>query len=364
MKIAFILPGIPTHVTGGSKIILEYANRLTSVYPATKVTLCYLNDPSVNKMGQVPLPLSIKRGINRVRSCFHPRWFALNKNVSKCCIFSIDDRSVPDGDWVFATAASTAQGVARLSSSKGKKGYLIQGYETWELDDEGLLESYRLGMTNVVIAGWLKELVDEAVGTDDCVCISNPVDTNVFYPQDDILRDPCMVAVLYHKGAHKGFANAWNALLKAKEILPDLTLEMFGACPPPENLPSWVNYTRDATTEQLRRIYSSSTSYVCASINEGYGLTCVEAMACGCALVVTDFSGSKEYAVDGVNSVVVPVGDVDAITEGIVKVLRDSEFRSRLAAAGIETAQKLDWGIAVERFAGVLGIGGKSEAEN
>lgn len=79
-------------------------------------------------------------------------------------------------------------------------------------------------------------------------------------------------------------------------------------------------------------------------------------MACGCALIVTDFAGSKEYAVDGVNSIVAPVGDVNAIAEGIVKVLRDGELRSRLAAAGIETARRLDWEIAIERFASILGL--------
>lgn len=357
MNITFILPGIPTHATGGSKIVLEYANRLVLTYPETHITLCYLNDPSDKRMGTVPLPISLKKGINIIRSCWHPRWFALEHNVKKRCIFSIDDRSVPDGDWVFATAASTAPGVAGLPASKGKKGYLIQGYETWEMDDSGLAATYRLGMTNVVIAEWLKRVVDEAVGTgEECTCISNPVDTRVFYPQGGVFREPHTVAVLHHKGMHKGFRYAWGALEKVKKDIPGLKVEMFGACPAPEGLPSWVRYTKDATEDQLRRIYSASSVYVCASVNEGYGLTCVEAMACGCALIVTDFAGSKEYAVDGVNSIVASVGDVNAIAEGIVKVLRDGELRSRLASAGIETARRLDWGIAIERFATVLGL--------
>lgn len=357
MNVTFILPGIPTRPTGGTKIVLEYAKRLTERYPDTYVSLCYLNDPSANNMGKVPLPLPLKRLINRFRTQLHPRWFPLNGNVRRRCVFTIDDTSVPDGDWVFATAASTAQGVAGLSAAKGKKGYLIQDYETWELDDEGLLATYRLGMTNVVIAGWLKDLVDEATGeADGCVCISNPVDTQVFYPQGGVEREPHTVAVLHHKGEHKGFRYAWDALVKAKETVPGLKVEMFGACPPPDGLPEWVHYTKDASTGQLRRIYLAASAYVCASVNEGYGLTCVEAMACGCALVVTDFAGSREYAVDGVNSVVVPVGDVEAISRGVVEVLVDRELRDKLGAGGLETARGLDWGVAVERFAGVLGI--------
>lgn len=356
MDISFVLPGIPVHVTGGTKIVLEYANRLVEKFPDTCVNLCYLNDPSVRRMGKVPLPLSIKRLINRARTQIHPRWFDLNKRINRRCIFSIDDNSIPDADWVFATAASTADRVARLSSSKGKKGYLIQDYETWEMDDEGLIDTYRLGMTNVVIAEWLKKIVDKATGTDDCVCISNPVDTGVFYPQADIQRKSHTVAVLYHKGVHKGFPDAWEAIRLTKEQIPDLSVEMFGACAPPVDLPDWVHYTKDATAEQLRRIYSSAAVYLCASVNEGYGLTCVEAMACGCALVVTDFAGSKEYAVNGANSLVVPVGDIGAISRGVVEVLSDRELRVILSAGGLKTAQNLDWEVAVEKFARLLGI--------
>lgn len=286
----------------------------------------------------------------------HPKWFDLDRCIARRCIFSIDDSSVPDADWVFATAASTAPGVAGLSAAKGKKGYLIQDFETWEMDEEGLAGTYRLGMTNVVIAQWLKSVVDEATGTDDSVCISNPVDTKAFYPQEGVARGAHTVAVLYHRGEHKGFRFAWAALEKVKEAILDLKVEMFGACPPPDGLPDWVNYTKDATTDQLRRIYSSSSAYVCASVNEGYGLTCVEAMACGCALVVTDFAGAKEYAVDGVNSLVAPVGDVDAIAAGIERVLNDDGLRKQLATGGVETACGLDWRAAVDRFAEVLGL--------
>ncbi len=357
MNITFILPGIPTRATGGAKIVFEYANRLTAQYPDVCVTLCYLNDPSSKNMGKLPLPLSLKRAINRVRTQMHPKWFTLAESVHKRCIFAIDDASVPDGDWVFATAASTAKGVTELSASKGNKGYLIQDFETWELDEAGLVETYRLGMTNVVVAGWLKELVDEATGSPDgCICISNPVDTKVFYPQEGVEREPHTVAILHHKGEHKGFRYAWSALQKARAEVPDLKVEMFGACPPPAGLPDWVHYTKNASSEQLRRIYSASSAYLCASVNEGYGLTCVEAMACGSALVVTDFAGSREYAVDGVNAVVVPVADVDAIAKGIVEVLTDRDWRDRLAEGGFKTAQGLDWDIAVKRFAGVLGI--------
>lgn len=355
MNVTVILPGIPKWPTGGSKIVLEYVNRLVKSYPGTKATVCSLSNPAEKRMGKLPLPLPVKRQINRVRVHFHPRWFPLDPRIKKRCIFAIDDASVPDADWVFATAAVTARGVAELSSSKGKKGYIIQGFETWDLPEDELRATYNLGMENITIARWLKEVVDNATG-GDCVCISNPVDTEVFHPVESIEREPHTVAVLYHEGKHKGFEYAWAAIQKAKEQVPDLKCLMFGAFPQPEGLPDWVEYTRNATSDQLLNIYNRASAYVCASVNEGYGLTCVEAMACGCALVVTDFAGSREYAVAGENALVAPVKDVDAIAQDIVRLMEDTELRDKLGTAGVQTAQSLSWDKAVEQFAHVIGL--------
>lgn len=350
MRITFILPGIPVRPTGGTKIVLEYANRLVESYPDIQVTLCFLNDPAEKRMGKVPLPLSAKRFIGRVRSQVHPRWFPLDHRIKKRCIFAIDDASIPDADWVFATAAVTANGVAELLSCKGRKGYLIQGFETWDLPEEELRATYNLGMENITIAHWLKNVVDGATN-GDCVCIPNPVDINAFHPEASIERNSCSVAVLYHTGEHKGFKYAWEAIKKAKEQMPSLQVNMFGAFASPGDLPRWVSYTRNATAEQLLDIYNRSAVYICASVNEGYGLTCVEAMACGCALVVTDFAGSREYAIAGENALVAPVRDTDAIAEDVVKLLSDKSLRERLGGEGVITAQSFSWDKAVGRFA-------------
>ena len=355
MNITIVLPGIQNRPTGGSKIVFEYITRLISKHSGLFVTLCYWDQMNTGKISLVPLPRRIKLVLCRIATRWEPRWFALPKRVQKRFVTAIDDASIPDADWVFATAAVTAPGVHALSSSKGRKGYLIQGYETWDMPEERLRETYRYRMENVVIAHWLKDLVDSATG-GDCTCIPNPVDTEVFHPDKRFVRDPLRVSVLYHPSEHKGFQYAWEAIEKAHEAVPDLHVSMFGTYAPPKGLPSWVEYMRNAGSEDLRRIYSTSAIFVCASVNEGYGLTCVEAMACGCSLVVTDFAGSREYAKQGESALVAPVGDVDAIAENIVRLLEDASLRESLGKAGMETARSLSWDKAIERFEEVLGL--------
>ena len=140
--------------------------------------------------------------------------------------------------------------------------------------------------------------------------------------------------------------------------MPDLRVNMFGSYPAPDRMPGWVSYTKSASSAKLLEIYNGSALFVCASVKEGYGLTCVEAMACGCALATTDFAGLREYAIDGENALVSPAKSAASLALNIVRLLQDGGLRDRIGAAGVRTAQALRWDEAVADFENVLFDGG------
>jgi glycosyltransferase involved in cell wall biosynthesis len=76
---------------------------------------------------------------------------------------------------------------------------------------------------------------------------------------------------------------------------------------------------------------------------EPFGLVIAEAMACGRSVIVSDAGGAVEIVAGGVNAVVHPPGDADALADRIAEVVADLAFRKRLGEAGRATA--------VERFA-------------
>jgi glycogen synthase len=84
--------------------------------------------------------------------------------------------------------------------------------------------------------------------------------------------------------------------------------------------------------------------------DEPFGLVPVEAMACGAPVVATGTGGSGEFLIDGVNAVLYPPGDVDALVLAIQRVQADEHLRRRLAQGGAATAAELD----VDRLADVL----------
>lgn len=76
---------------------------------------------------------------------------------------------------------------------------------------------------------------------------------------------------------------------------------------------------------------------------EPFGLVIAEAMACGRSVIVSDAGGAREIATGGVNALVHPPGDADALADRIAQLAADLASRQRLGEAGRATA--------VERFA-------------
>ncbi len=100
----------------------------------------------------------------------------------------------------------------------------------------------------------------------------------------------------------------------------------------------WIGY---ASPEALVQAYQTADLFVLPSRYEGFGLTVLEAMACGTPVVCSRTSSLPEVVGDA--AILVEPGQVDALTKAMEDVLTDRDLASELSAQGLRRAGLFTW---------------------
>lgn len=352
MNITFCVKGLATHPIGGHKVIYELANRLAR--RGNAVTLVV---PSEDNLYQLPI-LNSKGRVLLSKLLFQlgiiPNWFKFDKKVNVKIVNGYKKDNFPDADYVVATAYETAKPVAKLPSSKGEKVYLIQDFENWGTSSNEVIGTYELGMKNIAISRWLQLLVQK-YDNNKTLYLPNAIDTNVFKVTSSIeKRNPQVIGLLYHLGRHKGLKYSFEALNIVKSKFPNIKVEMFGAPKKPTNLPKWYTYYRKVSSDDMPNIYNKCGIFLCGTVNEGFGLTGAESMACGCALVSTNYKGVREYASNNENALLSPIKDPQALAEHIMTLINDNKLRISIAKQGAKDIKNMNWDNTVNVFEKII----------
>jgi glycosyltransferase involved in cell wall biosynthesis len=106
--------------------------------------------------------------------------------------------------------------------------------------------------------------------------------------------------------------------------------------------------------EGMPEVYRAADITVIPSLgSEGTSLSCLEAMACGNAVVATNVGGLSNLVIDGYNGILVEP-DREAIREAILRLANDHALRKRLAERAVETARAFSTQRWRDAWAGVL----------
>ena len=87
--------------------------------------------------------------------------------------------------------------------------------------------------------------------------------------------------------------------------------------------------------------YKSADLMVITSASEGYNRTVIEAMACGCPIVMSDVGLAGEILIHEQNGLVYEVGDKASLVKSIERMLTDVNLREKFIANGFLAVQKL-----------------------
>jgi phosphatidyl-myo-inositol alpha-mannosyltransferase len=156
----------------------------------------------------------------------------------------------------------------------------------------------------------------------------------------------------------KGFPIAVAAFGRLARTRPELRLLVAGDGPErsavealPTDLRRRVTMLGAVPNEAVPRYHATSDVYVGPAIGgESFGVVLVEAMAAGLPVVASDVPGYDEVVRDGVDGLLVPPGDADALADALGRVLDDPAMARRLGETGRARAATFDWSAIVERI--------------
>lgn len=97
---------------------------------------------------------------------------------------------------------------------------------------------------------------------------------------------------------------------------------------------------------RLPALYRGAAAFVQPSSYEGFGLTALEAMACGAPVVAADAGSLPEVVGDA--GLLVPARDVGALSAALDKVLGHPELATEMRVAGQDRAGRFTWDQSAE----------------
>ena len=100
----------------------------------------------------------------------------------------------------------------------------------------------------------------------------------------------------------------------------------------------WLGRISDA--DKIARLRGASLFCAPSLHGESFGVVLIEAMAAGTPVVASALDGYRNVATDGVDALLVPPGDPEALAESIRRVLGDAELSQRLVANGDRRADE------------------------
>jgi phosphatidylinositol alpha-mannosyltransferase len=96
-------------------------------------------------------------------------------------------------------------------------------------------------------------------------------------------------------------------------------------------------------SDGLERYYAHASVYACPATLGSFGITLLEAMACGTPIVCFDTPGFRGVVEHEAQALMTPPGDAIAFADALVRVLDDSDLRARMGQAGRTRASAFAW---------------------
>jgi glycosyltransferase involved in cell wall biosynthesis len=196
------------------------------------------------------------------------------------------------------------------------------------------------------------ELVELGFAKDSIRIIENSVDTEKYSPDPGVKKVPDLLLYAGRLKKYKNVAIVLDAVKKLSDAGMRVRLAVAGAGDDENNLHDrarqlgiedkvdFMGFVDEATKINL---YCRASVFVNPSHKEGWGITSIEAGACGTAVVANDVPGLRDSVRHGETGLLYKENDCDDLVACIRKVLGDAALRAKFEAGGRRWALGFSW---------------------
>ncbi len=209
---------------------------------------------------------------------------------------------------------------------------------------------YRKCFFSVVSDSTRDELVEMGISAELVRVIHNGADLSRYVPGAQE-REPFLVWIGRIQ-RYKGPLDACQVLQKLLPEFPELKLVIIGEGPFRQKLEEYiaahglqerVRLTGFISEEEKIDLLQRAAVHLQSSYKEGWGLSVIEANACGCPVVANDTTGLRDSCRDEETGLLYRHCDLEDAAGKVRRILSDDGLRARLTQGGLEWASTFSW---------------------
>jgi len=224
---------------------------------------------------------------------------------------------------------------------------------TVALAEQPIPRLYRRAGFHAISESTRDDLVARGIPGERVRVIHPGIDAESYAPMAGLDRtDPPTFLYVGRLKRYKGVEVAIRALAEARRERPDLTLDIAGTGDDGDRLRQVagalglggaVRFLGFVTEERKRQLFRAAWANLFPSPKEGWGLTVMEAAACGTPSVASDSPGLRDSVRPGETGFLVPHGDATALARRMLELAGNLALVERLGAAARRHALAWSW---------------------
>lgn len=315
-NIAFVLPSLA--VSGGVNVALKHASVMQQHgYDVTIINEYYSFGKTEVESDSCVMPALASNEVSFLGSI-------------DCCVATL---------WTTTRFAATYPAIKR-------RMYLVQGFETdFSPDgDPAKLQAnatYSLNMEYVTVSRWCRNWLAERYFRQ-AAYIPNGIDPEIFRYTERSFTGRLRVLI-------EGNCDSENKNVDESFMIADqLDREHFeiwyvSSLGKPKPQYKYDRFFRQVDQKQMAEIYSQCHILLKSSIQESFSYPPLEMMATGGLTVVASNEGNAEYLVNGENTLLYELGNIEQAVENINILAKDMALVRHLIKNGLDTARQRSW---------------------